>query len=274
MNAELRVGTWPTADALRHPGSRQGRGAGALGLFGVLLAARHHRPAETRANARRLFWIARTAELAFMGIAEGVASALASRHRPSTRCPRPPWRNTTPAEILTGQELPPELTWPALLHHRGTSTCSGRSSACFAIFFYAAGVLRLRRRGDAWPFYRTVLWMSGIALLFYITNGGVNVYEKYLFCDAHAAHMLLTMASRCCSCPARRSRWRCAPIRKRRRRQPRGGREWILLLVHSRFANFISNPLVAAVLFAGSLWASTTRRCSAGPPPTTSGTSG
>jgi cytochrome c oxidase assembly factor CtaG len=34
----------------------------------------------------------------------------------------------------------------------------------------------------------------------------------------------------------------------------RGPREWILLAVHSRFATFIANPLVAAVLFAGSLW--------------------
>jgi putative copper resistance protein D len=35
----------------------------------------------------------------------------------------------------------------------------------------------------------------------------------------------------------------------------RGGREWILLAVHSRVAGVISHPLVAAVLFAGSLWA-------------------
>jgi putative copper resistance protein D len=34
----------------------------------------------------------------------------------------------------------------------------------------------------------------------------------------------------------------------------RGGREWILLAVHSRFASIIANPIVAAVLFAGSLW--------------------
>ena len=34
----------------------------------------------------------------------------------------------------------------------------------------------------------------------------------------------------------------------------RGAREWILLAVHSKFAGVIANPIVAAVLFAGSLW--------------------
>jgi putative copper resistance protein D len=35
----------------------------------------------------------------------------------------------------------------------------------------------------------------------------------------------------------------------------RGPREWILLAVHSWVARILANPIVAAVLFAGSLWA-------------------
>jgi putative copper resistance protein D len=35
----------------------------------------------------------------------------------------------------------------------------------------------------------------------------------------------------------------------------RGAREWIMLTVHSRVAAVLTNPIVAAVLFAGSLWA-------------------
>jgi len=34
----------------------------------------------------------------------------------------------------------------------------------------------------------------------------------------------------------------------------RGGREWILLIVHSRYFRFLANPIVAAALFAASLW--------------------
>lgn len=34
----------------------------------------------------------------------------------------------------------------------------------------------------------------------------------------------------------------------------RGAREWILIFVHSSYARFLSNGVIAAVLFAGSLW--------------------
>jgi putative copper resistance protein D len=37
--------------------------------------------------------------------------------------------------------------------------------------------------------------------------------------------------------------------------EPGGGREWLLAAVHSRVGSFLSHPVVAAVLFAGSLLA-------------------
>jgi len=45
-------------------------------------------------------------------------------------------------------------------------------------------------------------------------------------------------------------------LRSIRRRDDgsRGAREWILLLVHSRVATLLTHPVVAAVLFAASLW--------------------
>ena len=48
----------------------------------------------------------------------------------------------------------------------------------FGIVFYLLGVRRLRKRGDSWPWYRTVLWVAGMLLLFWITNGGVNVVRE------------------------------------------------------------------------------------------------
>ena len=36
-----------------------------------------------------------------------------------------------------------------------------------------------------------MLWLLGIAALFYVTNGGVNVYEKFLFSQHMLAHMAL-----------------------------------------------------------------------------------
>ncbi|MFK3668711.1 cytochrome c oxidase assembly protein [Leifsonia aquatica] len=220
-----------------------------LGLFGV--SQRRILIGRLKAGGKRgTFWWIVTAELAFMGIASGVAAALA---RTVTPVPQTRAATPTPAEILTGEKLPPELTWGRLFTSWNFDLLWVLACA-FALFFYLAGVWRLRKRGDAWPVYRTVLWVLGIALLFYITNGGVNVYEKYLFSAHMSAHMVLTMAVPLLLVPGAPVTLAARSIRKRNDGS-RGGREWILLAVHSRFAGIISNPIVAAILFAGSLWA-------------------
>jgi len=220
-----------------------------LGLFGV--SQRRILIGRLKAGGKRgTFWWIVTAELAFMGIASGVAAALA---RTVTPVPQTRAATPTPAEILTGEKLPPELTWGRLFTSWNFDLLWVLACA-FALFFYLAGVWRLHKRGDAWPIYRTVLWVLGIALLFYITNGGVNVYEKYLFSAHMSAHMVLTMAVPLLLVPGAPVTLAARSIRKRNDGS-RGGREWILLAVHSRFAGVISNPIVAAILFAGSLWA-------------------
>ncbi len=67
------------------------------------------------------------------------------------------------------------------------------------------------------------------------------------------AHMALTMAVPVLLVPGAPVTLAARAIRPRKDGS-RGGREWILLAVHSKFASIIANPIVAAVLFAGSLW--------------------
>ena len=123
----------------------------------------------------------------------------------------------------------------------------------FGIFFYVAAVLRLRRRGDTWPVLRTVLWIAGMLLLFYITNGGINVYEKFLFSQHMLAHMVLGMGIPVLLVPGAPITLALRTIEKRTDGS-RGVREWLLLLVHSKYFEVLGKPLVGAVLFAGSLW--------------------
>lgn len=198
----------------------------------------------------RDFWILVVAELAFMGLASGVAAALARTATPVAEEPGSLAR--TPAEILTGEPLPPWPEWWRFFTEWRPDLIW--LLACgFGIFFYIAGVVRLHRRGDRWPVYRTVLWVAGLLLLAYITNGGVNVYESYLFSAHMAAHMVLTMAVPVLLVPGAPVTLAARAIRPRKDGS-RGGREWILIAVHSKFAGIIANPIVAAVLFAGSLW--------------------
>jgi cytochrome c oxidase assembly factor CtaG len=114
-------------------------------------------------------------------------------------------------------------------------------------------VWRLKRRGDAWPLHRTVLWVLGMLTLFYITNGGVNVYQKYLFSTHMLAHMALTMLVPVLLVPGAPVTLLARAVRKRTDGS-RGAREWVLLAVHSKIAGILANPFVAAGLFAGSLW--------------------
>jgi len=116
----------------------------------------------------RYFWIFATVELAVMGAASGVAGALARTATPVAQSLN---QSPTPAEILTGNVLPPELTLEKYFTAWNFDLIWMLITA-FAIFFYIFGVYRLRRRGDTWPVMRTVSWIGGMLLLFYVTNGG------------------------------------------------------------------------------------------------------
>lgn len=223
---------------------------GALGLFG--LVQRRFLVAKMQSSGNggnRFFWWLVAAELGFMGLASGVAAALARTATPVGQDATP----TTPAWILTQAPLPPELTF-ARYFTTWNFDLLWVLVVAFLAFFYIAGVVRLHLRGDRWPWYRTVLWLAGLAVLFYVTNGGINAYEKYLFSVHMLGHMLLGMMVPVLLVPAAPITLALRTIRKRFDGS-RGPREWIMLFVHSRFAGILSNPIVAAALFAGSLWA-------------------
>jgi putative copper resistance protein D len=219
----------------------------ALGVFGAL-----HRRVTIRRLAgtghRRHFWWLVVAELGFMGIATGFAAALA---RTATPVPETLPPEQTAAQILTGEPLPPEPTIESFLTQWNVDLLWVLVCA-FAIFFYVAGVVRLRRRGDSWPWYRSVLWIAGIVLLFFVTNGPLNVYERFLFSAHMFGHMTLSMMVPLLLVPAAPVTLALRAVQKRADGS-RGAREWILLAVHSRVATVIANPIVAGVLFATSL---------------------
>lgn len=202
-----------------------------------------------RAQKRGGFVWLTTVELTIMGLASGLAVALA-RTAPPVPAVAP--STPTPAEILTGDKLPPEanlLNYLTLWHIDliWLLICG------FGIFFYIAGVVRLRRRGDTWPWYRTVLWVLGLVFLAYLTNGGVNVYERYLFSAHMFAHMALGMMVPILLVPGAPITLAMRAIRKRDDGS-RGAREWIWIGVHSWYARLIANPIFATVNFVGSLW--------------------
>ncbi|MDQ1135237.1 cytochrome c oxidase assembly factor CtaG/putative copper export protein [Microbacterium sp. SORGH_AS 1204] len=220
----------------------------AMGVLGAWYRRRLiSRMADEPGSAR--FWGVVSLELVFMGIASGVAAALARTPPPAEA----PLVGTTPAEVLTGAPLPPELTLERWFTAWNVDLLWTLLVA-FGLFFYLAGVWRLLRRGDTWPIHRTVLWCLGLFGVFWVTSGPINVYQDYLFSMHMIGHMLLSMAIPLMLVFGAPVSLAARAIRKRDDGS-RGGREWILWAVHNPVASVLTNPYVAAGLFIGSLWA-------------------
>ncbi|MDJ1114182.1 cytochrome c oxidase assembly protein [Microbacterium dauci] len=221
----------------------------AMGVLGAIYRRHLIRGIRDAATAAR-FWTLVAVEVVFMGIASGAAVALSVTPPPvDTTLPSA----ATPAEYLTGAPLPPELT-PIRWLTAWDVDLIWAFAVGFGVFFYAAGVWRLHRRGDRWPVWRTVLWMLGLAVLLWVTCGSVNAYQDYLFSMHMIGHMLLSMAIPLCLVFGAPVTLASRAIRKRDDGS-RGGREWILWAVHNPLARVLTHPLVAAGLFIGSLWA-------------------
>ncbi|MGW9628358.1 cytochrome c oxidase assembly protein [Microbacterium sp. NPDC055521] len=220
-----------------------------LGLFGAWYRRRLI-PHLEGAREKRAFWSLILGELALMGIASGAAAALA-------RTPPPLGEQApavqTPAERLTRSPLPPELTVSRWFTSFDLDVL-WIAAVGFGVFLYIAGIVRLRRRGDAWPPHRTIFWMVGLALLLWVTSGPINEYQDYLFSVHMLGHMLLGMGIPVLLVMGAPVTLALRAIRKRDD-GTRGGREWILWAVHSPYSRFITHPFVAAAIFVLSLWA-------------------
>ncbi|WP_395638245.1 cytochrome c oxidase assembly protein [Pseudolysinimonas sp.] len=251
VSAAIRVGDLP---ALLTPyGILVLAKVAALGLLGVFgaLQRRWLVGKITAGAAPRWFWLLVASELAVMGIASGVAAALARTAKPVPDT-EPAIGVLTPAEVLTESPLPPELT-PERWITAWDFDLLWTLIVGFGILFYLAGVWRLHRRGDRWPVHRSVLWVAGMLGILWVTNGALNVYEQYLFSAHMLGHMLLSMAIPVLLVLSAPITLALRTIRKRDDGS-RGPREWILLLVHSRYATVLTHPLVSGGLFAASLW--------------------
>ncbi len=203
------------------------------------------------AAPRSAFWVIVSAELALMGAASGLAAALA---RTATTVPQVPvdqLADPTPAEILTGAPLPPPYE-PWRLFTEWDLNLLWTLIAAFGAFFYVAGALRLQRRGDRWPIARTLMFVAGMALIVFVTSSGLAVYERYLFSVHMLGHMILSMGIPVLIVLAAPVTLAARAIHARKDGS-RGPREWILAIVHSRFAGLVGHPLVASVVFAVSL---------------------
>ncbi len=247
ISAAIRLGSWGALltpyGALIVVKSLALLAAGAFGaLYRLVLI-----PRLGGERGPRTFFTVVAGELVVLGVASGFAAALSLSAPPDL----PVAPLTTPAEILTGLPLPPPPSFSTIVTLWRPDLLWILVCATL-LFGYLAGVVRLRRRGDRWPLGRTILWTAGVLTLFWLTSGALNAYEQVLFSSHMMLHMALTMLVPLLLVPAAPITLALRAIRPRRD-GTRGVREWILVVVHSRLSAVLTNPIVAGVLFAGSL---------------------
>ncbi|WP_284763815.1 cytochrome c oxidase assembly protein [Arthrobacter sp. efr-133-R2A-63] len=204
-------------------------------------------------STRRVLWQLVLVELLVMGATSGLAVALSSSAPPLPTTYAP---DASPAFILSGYELPPELT-PARWLTEWRFDWLWVAVALFGAASYILGVVKVRRRGDSWSWFRTVNWMIGLLVLTYITSGPPSVYGRILFSAHMVDHMALTMVAPLflvLGSPVTLA-LRALPSRGEGSRGDgsRGVREWLLVFVHSKFSQVVTHPLFAAANFAGSI---------------------
>ncbi|MDO5633789.1 MAG: cytochrome c oxidase assembly protein [Micrococcus sp.] len=203
---------------------------------------------EAPAAPRRLLWQLILVEALIMAAVMGVSAVLT---RTAPPVPEELAPDASPARILTGYELPPELTferWFTVWRPDWLWI----AVAVFLALWYVRATLRLGARGDRWNVLRTVSFLTGLVVLIWATSGAPAVYGQVLFSSHMVGHMTLTMVAPLFLVLG-------APITLALRALPtrtdgtRGPREWLLWLLHSRWGAFVTHPIVASVNFAGSI---------------------
>ena len=215
-----------------------------LGVFGAV----YRKGILEKIDQKGSFFKLALLEISIMGLAIGTGTALA---RTAPPVDQGAFITPTPAQLLTGEYLPPELTLETLFTVSKVDIL-WLVIAIWAMGAYLVGVRVLKNRGDSWPVARTASWLLGMALLIFTTSGSLNAYQEYLFSVHMIAHMSLTMAIPVLLVPGAPVTLLMRAVQKRSD-ESKGVREWVLWAVHTKPAMFIAHPGFAAVNFAASL---------------------
>jgi putative membrane protein len=122
-----------------------------------------------------------------------------------------------------------------------------------ALGLYGWGVVRLRRRGDAWSAGRVVAFALGVLTVAVTMCTGLNDYGMVMFSVHMVQHMIISMLSPILLLLG-------APVTLALRALPTAGRgrkglrEVLVALLHSRYLRLVTHPAFTIPLFIASLY--------------------
>ncbi len=123
-----------------------------------------------------------------------------------------------------------------------------------AVALYIKGVAVLRKRGDSWPLSRKVSFFVGIVFIDWATSGGFGIYAHFAFSYHMIAHMILGMIAPIFIILSAPITLALRTLPQGRTPEERGVRGTFIAGLHSPLARFWVNPVVALLIFDGSLF--------------------
>jgi len=187
-------------------------------------------------------------ELTTMALAIGIGVAL--HFTPPTRLTRP---GNSAAEDILGFNFPPA---PSMKNYvlGWYPDWFILSVALIGAALYVVGLVRLRQSGITWPALRTGSFLIGVSILIWVSCAGISKYAMISFSAHMIQHMVLAMIVPIFLVLG-------APITLALRALPSGtgqdsrnARAWIISLLHSKYSQVVTNPLLVLLIFIVSLY--------------------
>ncbi|MET0797951.1 MAG: cytochrome c oxidase assembly protein [Rhodococcus sp. (in: high G+C Gram-positive bacteria)] len=161
--------------------------------------------------------------------------------------------NLTPTEAALGYDLSGPPTFARMAFDWRFDLIFGTAAIVLAVV-YLIGVRRLRLRGDAWPVGRTVAWVLGCLTLLISTSSGIGRYSTAVFSVHMTGHMMLSMLAPVLLALGGALTLALRVLPAAGKDGVPGMREWLLMGLHSRLSQFVTHPLVAALIFVGGFY--------------------
>lgn len=191
-----------------------------------------------------------TVEAIIMVVTVAMGSWLSNISSPD----RPGIQKFDPGFSVVGIATPPKPTWSRIfLSYEPDALMIGILVVMVAL--YVKGVIVLTKRGDKWPVGRTISFALGVSVIDFATSGGLGVYAQFSFSYHMLAHMLLAMVAPIGLVLGAPMTLALRTLPQGRTPTERGVRGSLLAALHSKIGVFYTNPVVALLIFDGSLFA-------------------
>jgi putative copper resistance protein D len=191
-----------------------------------------------------------TVEAIIMGVTVAMGAWLSSNSSPD----RPGNQEFNAALSIAGVNTPAAPTLSRVLFgYEPNSLIIGVLVLLVAL--YIKGVVVLTKRGDKWPVGRTISFALGISAVDFATSGGLGLYAHFSFSYHMIAHMVIGMIAPIGLVLGAPITLALRTLPQARNPQERGVRGSLITVLHSKIGIIFTNPIVALLIFDGSLFA-------------------